>query len=198
MITSKFTKESKLSSFFKILSLGKIPILSAYDHDVYLLKKYVVVHEIIFPNDRSTTMKISTTTATLFLIGESYAAAHKSTSTSRKRSIKLYSFKTEHGTVDPYIGLPDERRQRSLEKLSMPLSTLEMSMPTTAASLTDQSFSYALQGSVPAAENAVRPVAVIAAAEEAYNSATMMGHSSVVVAAAAAIVSAIVGVVALV
>ena len=119
---------------------------------------------------------------------------HKGTSTSRMRSVKLYSSTTEHGAVDPYIGLPDERRQRSLDELSMSLTTLEMSMPTIAARLTDQSFFYSLQGAAPAAENAGLPVAVIAAEEEAYNSATMMGHSSVV---AAAIVSAIAGVVAL-
>ena len=140
-------------------------------------------------------MKLSTTAATLYLLGESYAAAHKGTSTSRMRSVKLYSSTTEHGVVDPYIGLPDERRQRSLEELSMPVTTLETSMPTTAARLTDQSYSYSLQDSAPAAENAVLPVAVIAAAEAAYNSATMMGHSSIVVAAAT-IVSAIAGVVA--
>ena len=143
-------------------------------------------------------MKLSATAATLYLLGESYAAAHKGTSTSRMRSVKLYSSTTEHGVVDPYIGLPDERRQRSLDELTMSLTTLEMSMPTIAARLTDQSFFYSLQGAAPAAENAGLPVAVIviAAAEEAYNSATMMSHSSVVVAAVA-IVSAIAGVVAL-
>ena len=139
-------------------------------------------------------MKLSTTAATLLLFGQSYAAAHRETSTSRMRSVKLYSSASEHDVVDPYIGLPDERKQRSLEELSMSLTTLEMSMTTAPASLTDQSFSYLIQGPVPPGENAVLP-AVIAAAEEAYSSAPRMDHFSVEVAAT--IVSAIVGVVAL-
>ena len=97
--------------------------------------------------------------------------------------------------MDPYIGLPDERReQRSLEAHSMPLTTLEMSMPSAAAaSLTDQSFSYSLEDSTPAGENAVLPV--VTAAEAAYNSAMEMGCSSVAVVATT--VSVIAGVVAL-
>ena len=143
-------------------------------------------------------MKLSTIAATLLLLGES-ATAHKDTSTSRMRSVKLYSSSPQHDVVDPYIGLPDEREQRSLEELSMPLATLEMSMPTATASFTDdQSFSYSLQGSAPTGENAVLPSnPVVAAAKASYNSAMMMGHSSVVVTAAA-IATAIAGVVVLV
>mmetsp|Transcript_1310 Transcript_1310/g.2006 ORF Transcript_1310/g.2006 Transcript_1310/m.2006 type:complete len:144 (-) Transcript_1310:141-572(-) len=143
-------------------------------------------------------MKLSTIAATLLLLGESYATAHKDTSASRMRSVKLYSSSPQHDVVDPYIGLPDEREQRSLEELSMPLATLEMSMPNATASFTDdQSFSYSLQGSAPTGENAVLPSnPVVAAAEASYNSAMMMGHSPVVVAAAAA--TAIAGVVVLV
>lgn len=136
-------------------------------------------------------MKLSTIVATLLLLGESKnAAAHKETSTSRMRSVKLYSSTPQHDAVDPFIGLPDEREQRGLEAHSMPLITLEMSMPT---SLADQSFSYSLQGSPPAGENAVLPIVV--AAEAAYSSAMMMGRSSAV--AAATIVSAVAGVVSL-
>ena len=111
------------------------------------------------------------------------------------RSVKLYSSTLEHEVVDPYIGLPDERREkRSLEAHSMPLTTLEMSMPSlAAASLTDQSFSYSLEDSALAGENAVLPV--VTAAEAAYNSAVEMGRSSVVVVATT--VSVIAGVVAL-
>ena len=139
-------------------------------------------------------MKLSIIVAALLVLGESNAAAHKETSTRRMRSVKLYSSTLEHEVVDPYIGLPDERReQRSLEAHSMPLTTLEMSMPSAAASsLTDQSFSYSLEDSTPAGENAVLPV--VTAAEAAYNSAMEMGCSSAVVVAAT--VSVIAGVVA--
>ena len=139
-------------------------------------------------------MKLSIIVAALLVLGESNAAAHKETSTRRMRSVKLYSSTLEHEVVDPYIGLPDERReQRSLEAHSMPLTTLEMSMPSAAASsLTDQSFSYSLEDSTPAGENAVLPV--VTAAEAAYNSAREMSCSSAVVVATA--VSVIAGVVA--
>mmetsp|Transcript_9538 Transcript_9538/g.14574 ORF Transcript_9538/g.14574 Transcript_9538/m.14574 type:complete len:103 (-) Transcript_9538:218-526(-) len=82
------------------------------------------------------------------------------------RSVKLYSSASEHDVVDPYIGLPDERKQRSLEELSMSMTTLEMSMTTDPASLTDQIFSYSIQGPVPAGENAVLPLAVVAAQQK--------------------------------
>lgn len=141
-------------------------------------------------------MKLSTTVAALLVLGESNAAAYKETSTRRMRSVKLYSSTLEYEVVDPYIGLPDERReQRSLEAYSMPLTTLEMSMPSlAAASLTDQSFSYSLEDSAPARENAVLPV--VTAAEAAYNSAVEMGRSSAVVVTTTT-VSVIAGVVAL-
>ena len=142
-------------------------------------------------------MKFSTTTiaATLLLLGESYATAHKDTSASRMRSVKLYSSSPQHDVVDPYIGLPDEREQRSLEELSMPLATLEMSMPTATASFTDdQSFSYSLQDSTSTEESAGLPQR--RAEERTYSSAMMTGHSSVV--SAATIVSAIAGVAAFV
>mmetsp|Transcript_10609 Transcript_10609/g.21202 ORF Transcript_10609/g.21202 Transcript_10609/m.21202 type:complete len:143 (+) Transcript_10609:50-478(+) len=137
--------------------------------------------------------------AATLLLWASNATAHKDTSASRMRSVKLYSSSTQHDVVDPYIGLPDEREQRSLEELSMPLATLEMSMPTATASFTnDQSFSYSLQGFAPTVENAVLPSSpVVAAAEAAYSRAMMMGRSSVGVTAVA-IVTAIAGVVVLV
>ena len=142
-------------------------------------------------------MKLSTIAATLLLLGESYATAHKDTSASRMRSVKLYSSSPQHDVVDPYIGLPDEREQRSLEELSMPLATLEMSMPTATASFTDdQSFSYSLEDSTSTEKNDVL-IRRRAAEEEIYNSAMMVDHSSVF-AAVAAIVSAVAGVVALV
>ena len=141
-------------------------------------------------------MKLSTTVAALLVLGESNAAAYKETSTRRMRSVKLYSSTLEYEVVDPYIGLPDERReQRSLEAHSMPLTTLELSMPSAAAaSVTDQSFSYSLEDSAPAAgDNAVLPV--VTAAEATYNSAIKMGCFSVVFVATT--VSVIAGVVAL-
>ncbi|KAL7492755.1 hypothetical protein ACHAWT_001768 [Skeletonema menzelii] len=140
-------------------------------------------------------MKLSIIVATLLLLGESNAAAPKETSTRRMRSVKLYSSAPQHDIVDPFIGLPDESGQRGLEvhsmPLSMPLTALEMSMPT--ASLTDQSFSYSLEESAPPRENEVLPV--VAAAESAYNSATVMGRTSAVIAATT--VSVISGIVAL-
>jgi len=166
-------------------------------------------------------MKLSTIAAALLLSSEAYAAQE----VGRMRKVKIYSSSTllrnvELGrdVVDPYIGLPDERGQRGLEKqLPVPPIALEMSPAT---SLTDQSFSlelsmpatssndknFSLEMSMPATSSNDQSVpylpvqgganAVVAKAESAENSAMTTGHSSV--AAVATIVSAIAGVVAFV
>jgi hypothetical protein len=155
--------------------------------------------------DNNKIMKLSTIAAALLLSSEAYAAQE----VGRMRKVKIYSSSTllrnvELGrdVVDPYIGLPDERGQRGLEKqLPVPPIALEMS-PATSSN--DKSFS--LEMSMPATSSNDQSVpylpvqgganAVVAKAESAENSAMTTGHSSV--AAVATIVSAIAGVVAFV
>jgi len=172
-------------------------------------------------------MKFSTTTiaATLLLSNEAYAAAQ----VRRNRKVKIYSSDSSVGkddTVDPYLALPDERAQRSLQELSvsmslssstgsvpttigsMPLTLLEMSMPATSGSFSVGSVPVEIGsvpveiGSMPSSTEESVPFLPVQGgtmevmAGESVENSAMTTHSSV--AAAAAIVSAIAGVVALV
>lgn len=126
-------------------------------------------------------LKLATIATALLLSVEANAAK-----VGRNRKVNIYSSKSEFGreTVDPYLGFPDEREQRSLQEGSV---ALEMSMPAAIGSMAGLS--------IPAGEGGFGANAVVAAAESADSSSAMtMGHS----AAVATIVSAIAGVAALV
>jgi len=137
-------------------------------------------------------MKLATIAAALLLSGEANAAK-----VGRNRKVNIYSSKSEFGgeAVDPYLGFPDVREQRSLQEMSMATATssvatgsvaLEMSMPAAIGSMAGLS--------IPAGEGGFGANPVVAKAESADSSAMTMGHS----AAVATILSAIAGVVALV
>jgi len=157
-------------------------------------------------------MKLATIAAALLLSVEANAAK-----VGRNRKVNIYSSKSEFGreTVDPYLGFPDEREQRSLQEgsvaleMSMTAATgsvaLEMSTPAAIGSVAigsvalEMSMPAAIGSmaglSIPAGEGGLGANAVVAAAESADSSSAMtMGHS----AAVATIVSAIAGVAALV
>jgi hypothetical protein len=105
-------------------------------------------------------MKLATIAAALLLSVEANAAK-----VGRNRKVNIYSSKSEFGreTVDPYLGFPDEREQRSLQEgsvaleMSMPAATgsvaLEMSMPAASGSVAIGS--VALEMSMPAATGSV-------------------------------------------
>jgi hypothetical protein len=157
-------------------------------------------------------LKLATIATALLLSVEANAAK-----VGRNRKVNIYSSKSEFGreTVDPYLGFPDEREQRSLQEgsvaleMSMPAATgsvaLEMSTPAAIGSVAigsvalEMSMPAAIGSmaglSIPAGEGGFGANAVVAAAESADSSSAMtMGHS----AAVATIVSAIAGVAALV
>jgi hypothetical protein len=163
-------------------------------------------------------MKLATIAAALLLSGEANAAK-----VGRNRKVNIYSSKSEFGgeAVDPYLGFPDVREQRSLQEMSMATATssvatgsvaLEMSMPAAIGSVAlemsmpAETGSVALEMSMPAAIGSMAGLSipageggfganpVVAKAESADSSAMTMGHS----AAVATILSAIAGVVALV
>jgi hypothetical protein len=75
-------------------------------------------------------MKLATIAAAAFLLsGEAIAAK-----VGRNRKVNIYSSNSEFGreTVDPYLGFPDEREQRSLQEGSV---ELEMSIPAATGSV---------------------------------------------------------------